>query len=124
MCQRCVDTESVNDVLIPARHLINGVSIRQVAVDEITYYHIETRCHEIILAEGLPVESYLDVSDRRAFEDGNAIRLPDPDYMNRVREAHGCAPLVLMGTALEAVRAGLALRLNAWRNDDIQLLPI
>jgi hypothetical protein len=52
----------VEDVLIPIRCLVNGDTVVQCPVDEITYYHVELACHDIVLAEGLTVESYLDVT--------------------------------------------------------------
>ena len=53
----------VNDVLIPIRHLINGSTIAQVPVDRVTYHHIELAEHDVLLAEGLPAESFLDMRD-------------------------------------------------------------
>jgi autotransporter passenger strand-loop-strand repeat protein len=47
-------------VLIPVRHLINDTTVRQIAVESVTYFHVELPRHAIILAEGLPAESYLD----------------------------------------------------------------
>ncbi len=54
----------VDDVLIPIKRLINGTSIAQVPVEEVTYYHVALGRHDVILAEGLPTESYLDRGDR------------------------------------------------------------
>ena len=69
-----------NGVLVPVRLLINGVSITQVNRPEVTYYHVELARHEIILAEGLAVESYLDMGDRANFgARGEVIRL-FPDF--------------------------------------------
>ena len=49
----------VDGKLICARQLVNGTTIRQerdwTAVD---YYHVELDQHAILLAEGLPAESY------------------------------------------------------------------
>ena len=53
----------VDDVLIPVKYLINGVTIEQVPVQEVTYYHVEVPHHAVLLAEGLPAESYLDTGD-------------------------------------------------------------
>ena len=47
------------DVLIPVKYLIDGNSVFQVPVNEVTYYHVELPQHSVLLAEGLPVESYL-----------------------------------------------------------------
>src|SRR6185312_7771841 len=35
----------VEDVLIPVKHLINGTSICQVAVETVTYHHVELSQH-------------------------------------------------------------------------------
>jgi len=56
--------------LIPIRYLVNGRTIVQEAVDAITYWHVELERHGVILAEGLPCESYLDTGNRAAFEGG------------------------------------------------------
>ncbi len=57
----------VEGVLIPIRYLINGRTIVQEQVDRVTYYHVELASHAVILAEGLPCESYLDTGNRGAF---------------------------------------------------------
>ena len=50
----------------------------------VTYYHVELPQHAVILAEGLPVESYLDTGDRADFHgDGETIRL-FPDFSARL----------------------------------------
>ena len=46
------------EVLVAARHLVNGRSVRQVAKNEIDYVHILFDRHEIIFAEGAPSESF------------------------------------------------------------------
>jgi T5SS/PEP-CTERM-associated repeat protein len=100
----------VNDVLVPVKHLINGSSIVQVPVDDVTYYHVELPRHDVLLAEGLPSESYLDTGDRSNFVNGGgAIRL-HPDFSVHVWEAMGCAPLVVAGPELQTVRAMLEAR--------------
>jgi hypothetical protein len=60
----------VDAMLVPARHLVNDSTIVQEPVDEVTYYHVELAAHDVILAEGLPCESYLDTGNRVAFSDG------------------------------------------------------
>jgi hypothetical protein len=94
----------IDDVLIPAKHLINGSTIAQAPVDEITYYHVELPCHAVLLAEGLPAESYLDIGDRSNFANaGDPVAL-HPDFASRIWDAAGCAPLVVAGPALDAAR--------------------
>jgi hypothetical protein len=40
--------------------------VQETAV-RITYWHVECARHEVLLAEGLPAESYLDTGNRGAF---------------------------------------------------------
>lgn len=103
----------IGGVLIPVKQLVDGVSILQCPVETITYYHVELATHDVVLAEGLPAETYLDTGDRCAFvsvEDG----LPcDPNDMALHWEACGYAPLIVTGPAVEAVRRDLADRAAA-----------
>ncbi len=98
----------VDGVLIPVKYLIDGRTIAQVAVDDVTYYHLELPDHDVLIAEGLPVESYLDTGNRSAFDstDGGVVTAY-PDFSIRVWEATGCARLVVTGPELEAVRRRL-----------------
>jgi hypothetical protein len=60
----------VDGVLIPAGDLANGITIVAGARPElqsIDYYHVELDGHDVILAEGLAVESYLG-GDRSSFD--------------------------------------------------------
>jgi hypothetical protein len=50
--------------LVPVHCLVNGTTIRQETVDAISYYHIELPRHDVLFAEGLPAESYLDSGNR------------------------------------------------------------
>ncbi len=101
----------VNGVLVPVKLLVNGTSITQVRRPTVTYYHVELPRHAVILAEALPVESYLDVGDRANFhQDGDTIRL-FPDFAARLApetammwETRGAAPLVMTGPELIAAQ--------------------
>jgi hypothetical protein len=106
----------VNGALVPVKLLVNGAGIARVKRASITYYHVELPAHDVILAEGLPVESYLDVGDRTNFSDQDVTRLfPDfgapvaPD-MAVAWETRGAAPLVLTGEALRAARRAVNRR--------------
>ena len=55
----------VDGLLIPIRYLMNGASVAQENCDDITYWHVELDRHDVLLAEGLPAESYLDTGNRR-----------------------------------------------------------
>jgi hypothetical protein len=57
----------VDGRLVPARLLLNGVTITQEPTSTVTYWHVELPCHDVILANRLPVESYLDTGNRRHF---------------------------------------------------------
>jgi hypothetical protein len=94
----------VDGALIPVKYLINGDSIQQVPLDEVTYFHIELQEHSVLLAEDLPAESYLDTGDRTKFANGGKQSTLFPDFATRVWEAAGCAPLVVTGAALDAAR--------------------
>ena len=102
----------VNDVLVPVKLLVNGTSIAQVRRDQVTYYHVELPEHAVILAEGLPVESYLDVGDRANFADQGVVRL-FPDFAARLSpdltawQTAACAELIFSGPVLEAARAAV-----------------
>jgi hypothetical protein len=96
------------NVLIPVKHLVNGRSITQVPVAAVSYFHVELDRHDVILAEGLPVESYLDTGDRDAFANGGPAERLFPVFgcdSNLVRDARACAPLVVTGPVLAAARA-------------------
>jgi hypothetical protein len=101
----------VAGVLIPAKHLINGVSIRQIPVNSVIYHHIELAAHDVVWSEGLPSETYLDCGNRNQFQGGKAISL-HPDFANSQNCHHwdgkrSFAPLVTSGKTLAAVRADM-----------------
>jgi collagen type I alpha len=96
-------------VLIPVKHLINGATITQVQVDEVAYYHIELDRHDVVYAEGLPCETFLDAGNRMSFANGELVAL-HPQFATQVWEAEGCAPLIVSGPILAAVRARLLQR--------------
>jgi autotransporter passenger strand-loop-strand repeat protein len=98
----------VENVLIPVRHLINGSTIAQVPVQRVTYRHLELAQHDVLLAEGLPAESFLDLRDGSNYANRpGPVRLY-PDYSARMWEAFGCARLVVTGSELIAARALVA----------------
>jgi hypothetical protein len=79
--------------LKPVKYLIDRVSIRSEGRDCVTHFHVELPPRDVIRAEGLPVESYLDIGDRALF-------------VGRIDLARtrGAAPLVIAGSNLDAVR--------------------
>jgi hypothetical protein len=104
--------------LVPVRHLINGVSIVQETRERITYWHVELDRHDVILAEDLPCESYLDTGNRAAFENAAGAVQMTPDFARAVWAAEGCAPILTDPAAprLRAMHARLLARAVAARN--------
>ncbi|MGC9271583.1 Hint domain-containing protein, partial [Acidiphilium sp.] len=100
----------LDGVLIPAKALVNGVTIRQIAVETITYHHIELPSHAALLAEGVPAESYLASGNRSQFDNGGGAVALHPDFAQAFRAAAGFARFVETGKVVEAVRARLLAR--------------
>jgi hypothetical protein len=98
----------VEDVLIPVKHLINGTIIVQEPRDVVRYFHIELQEHDVLLAEGLPCESFLDTGNKSDFDNGGRVVRLHPELAVRTWDALGCAPLVVYGAELDAVRKRLA----------------
>jgi hypothetical protein len=103
----------VDGVLIPAKLLVNGENVVQVPLAEARYHHIELARHDILLAENLPAESMLPGTDRGCFVEGEGALHLHPDFAALPDPALGwegaaCAPLVVTGPALAAVRRRLA----------------
>jgi hypothetical protein len=68
---------AIDGYLINAGALVNGSTIYQEhdVTEDFTYYHIETDAHELILAEGVAAETFIDYTTRDTFE--NAHEAPD-----------------------------------------------
>jgi hypothetical protein len=74
-------------------------------MDHVAYHHIELERHDVVLAQGLPAESFLDMRDRSNYANRpGPVRLY-PDFTARMWEAFGCAPLIVTGPELAAARA-------------------
>jgi hypothetical protein len=108
-------------VLIPVRMLVNGATITQVERSHVSYFHIELATHDVLLAEGLPVESYLDTGNRDTFANAATVALHprlEPGAENALAwEAYGCAPLKVHGAEVDRVRLSLADRAATLRLD-------
>ena len=100
----------VDDVLIPVKYLINGMTILREPINSITYLHVELPRHDVVLAEGLPVETFLDTCSGSVFATRADTVALHPDFGSRVWEAEGCAPLVIVGPTVNAVRRRLQRR--------------
>lgn len=106
-------------VLVPVKHLINGHTVAQQRVESVTYFHLELDHHAVMLAEGLPAESYLDTGDRASFANGAGAVALHPAWGSAARdialifEAQGYAPLRVTGPEVARLRARLARRAKA-----------
>jgi serralysin len=104
--------------LIPACLLINDCSVvRETSMRSVTYLHVELDSHDIVLAEGLTVETYLDTGNRAMFANAGTALLLHPDCSVRYGvqgwETNACAPLVTEGPRLHAAREALLGRAKA-----------
>jgi hypothetical protein len=79
-------------------------------VPSIEYLHVELDSHDVLLAEGLPAESYLDTGNRGTFINGGPVTALHPDFALRIWDRKGCAELVRHGAKLVAARQRLLAR--------------
>ena len=99
-------------VLMPITALQNGKSVAQQEQSMVEYWHIELDEHDIIIAEGLPAESYLDQGNRSAFVNGGAFIEAHPDFKPK-HWADTCLPLAFEGPKVERTKVLLLERLKA-----------
>jgi hypothetical protein len=101
--------------LVPIRCLINGISI---ATDESIgapeYFHVELKNHDVVFAEGLATETYLDTGSRDAFDSNTIPPKPTgrPNRSHKSYARHGRYPLLQNGAALAALRTRLISQSN------------
>jgi collagen type I/II/III/V/XI/XXIV/XXVII alpha len=103
-------------VLIPVKYLINGDSIARQPAREVTYFHVALPMHAVLLAEGLPAESYLDIGEERFFAGTGADVVPHPAWRRErcdvatIWETQAAAPMCMSGPTLARVRDHLTRR--------------
>jgi hypothetical protein len=109
--------------LIPAKALLNGVTVRQVHFNTVTYFHVELADHAVILAEGTAAETYLDTGNRSIFlAAGPDAPHHDAAAMGQIiRERGGCAPFAEAGPVVSAVRGGILHRAGIATTDNPEL---
>jgi hypothetical protein len=69
--------------------------------------HVEVEAHDVVLAKGLPAESYLDTGDRTHFANGGVVATLYSSFASLTREASGCARLVVTGPIMAKLRRRL-----------------
>jgi collagen type I alpha len=104
-------------VLIPVRYLVNGLTVASVPVAAVTYFHLELDKHSVILAEGMPTESYLDTGNRNSFESGGPVLQLYSEFAPKTWKARSFAPLVLGGPHLVTAKRDLLARAIALGHD-------
>jgi hypothetical protein len=109
----------VDGVLVPARLLVNGATITREADwhRPITYYHVELDAHDVLLAEGLAAESYLDTGNRGVFQNAGVPVMLHPDLSGENdqarRLAESCAPFADQPALVEPIWRRLSERAQA-----------
>ena len=103
--------------LVPAKLLVNGASIEIEAVEQISYWHVELDQHDVLIAEGLEAESFLNCDSRHIFANGGAAVTLYADFWAEHPNGgeafwakYGCLPRCIDGPDLEAIRAEIAAR--------------
>ena len=104
----------IDDVLIPANALVDGVSVTQAdTVAMVEYFHIELDTHDVIVAEGALSETFIDDDSRGMFHNAAEFAQLYPGAPRR--PADYCAPIVEDGEALETIRRRIAARSSGAR---------
>jgi hypothetical protein len=105
--------------LIPARMLVNGATIvEENGARTVRYFHVELDRHAVLVAEGLPAESYLDTGNRGFFANAELATVLHPDLSVSaarlgVWERDACAPLSTAEWEVRPVWERLAARAAA-----------
>lgn len=103
----------IDGSLIPAMALVNGKTITQdFSRKSFQYFHIELESFDILLADGLPAESYVDMGNRSMFENADTVDL-HPEFEATTsggRPQLDGITVQRSGSAVEAVRRRLLKR--------------
>jgi hypothetical protein len=101
--------------LIAARQLINATTILpEENCKSVEYFHVELETHDILLAEGLAAESYLNTGNGGLFAKADAPLILHPDLADEAdwptRETGSCFPFVWASLSVQPVWQRLADR--------------
>ncbi|MCJ2080523.1 Hint domain-containing protein, partial [Methylobacterium sp. J-090] len=97
------DADGQDGVLVPVMYLVNGTTIARTGAKRVTYWHVELDAHDILLAEGLPAESFLDIGCRPFFAEASDHALHNPDFVPPGLSGR-CRPVAVDGPLVEAER--------------------
>lgn len=105
---------AIDGLLVPARLLLNGVTImQQLWLREVTYHHLELARHDMVISEGALTESSLEDRNRRLFGNPVIVALGVDMAADRAAgpQAGAGAPIVTEGDpALAAIRRRIGAR--------------
>ncbi len=93
------------EALVPIGRLVNGVSIERMPVEQVTYWHVELEEHDILFANNLPAESYINVGNAAFFGDGATGKPRGPFTLDDY-----CRPFLSDEAVIAEVRARLQQR--------------
>jgi len=103
----------IDDHLVGACLLVNGVTITQTATDQIVdYFHLDFGVHDCVIADGAWSETYAEQHNRTQFHNLAAFQAEFPDH--RAEPQPYCLPQLGFGDAgLGLARAQLLARVPA-----------
>ncbi len=96
--------------LIPIERLINARSVVQIEPDSVEYWAVELDGHDLMLAEGLRAESYLDCGDRTGFVDSDEFAEAEPNARAKIW-AESCLPFAIEGAHVAVTKSRLLAHL-------------
>lgn len=96
-----------DNVLVPVGRLVDGSAVTQASVVEsVEYFHIELEDHDMVVAEGVAAETFVDDDSRNLFQNAHEYYAL---YPNRPEvEPVYAAPRVEDGEEIEAIRDRIA----------------
>jgi len=105
----------IDGKLIPAKLLINDLTIvQELGTRVVNYYHIELAHHAVLLAEGAPAESYLDTGNRAFFSNAGLALVLHPEFQVNAHlqcwQTDACAPLTVSREAVKPIWQSLVDR--------------
>ena len=107
----------VDNALVPIKYLVNGETIARWCGRTVTYWHVELDRHDVMLAEGLPVESFLRTPGHASFAANSSLVALCPNFAAATWESEGCAPLLVTGPLIAKFQEDLRKRAVGLRRD-------